>query len=152
MWWQGIARVLTPLACCVPTTGVLVETLLARGTARDQVDAERAVDRLALVPADNGWVIRDLMRRAARQARPDSVAAARAVGPNAWCDGTLPRSRRAIPHDGHIAGLRRALGMGRGDEMILCRALTASTVPLDALETVWLTTPQGGPLWASSSG
>ncbi len=61
MWWQGIARVLTPLACCVPTTGVLVETLLARGTARDQVDAERAVDRLAVAPADNGWVIRDLM-------------------------------------------------------------------------------------------
>jgi hypothetical protein len=27
-----------------------------------------------------------------------------------------------------------------------------STVPLDALETVWLTTTQGGPLWASSSG
>jgi hypothetical protein len=36
--------------------------------------------------------------------------------------------------------------------MILCRALTPSTVPLDALETVWLTTTQGGPLWASSSG
>ncbi|MCW2689504.1 MAG: rane-anchored adenylyl cyclase [Mycobacterium sp.] len=49
------------LAYCVPTTGVLVETLLARGTARDQVDAEQAVDRLALAPADNGWVIRELM-------------------------------------------------------------------------------------------
>jgi adenylate cyclase len=49
------------LAYCVPTTGVLVETLLARGTAGDQVDAEQAVDRLALAPADNGWVIRDLM-------------------------------------------------------------------------------------------
>jgi len=36
--------------------------------------------------------------------------------------------------------------------MILCGALTASTVPLDALETVWLTTTQGGPLWALSSG
>ena len=45
----------------MPTTGVLVETLLARGTARDQVDAEQAVDRLALAPADNGWVIRELM-------------------------------------------------------------------------------------------
>ena len=49
------------LAYCVPTTGVLVETLLARGTARDQGDAEHAVDRLALAPADNGWVIRELM-------------------------------------------------------------------------------------------
>jgi hypothetical protein len=36
--------------------------------------------------------------------------------------------------------------------MILCRALTPSTVLLDTLETVWLTTTQGGPLWASSSG
>jgi class 3 adenylate cyclase len=49
------------LAYCVPTTGVLVETLLARGTARDQVDAEHAVDRLAIAPADNSWVIRELM-------------------------------------------------------------------------------------------
>jgi hypothetical protein len=49
------------LAYCVPTTGVLVETLLARGTARDQGDAEHAVDRLALAPADSGWVIRELM-------------------------------------------------------------------------------------------
>ena len=49
------------LAYCVPTTGVLVETLLARGTARDQVDAEHAVDRLALAPADNGWAMRELM-------------------------------------------------------------------------------------------
>jgi hypothetical protein len=49
------------LAYCVPTAGVLVETLLARGTARDQVDAEHAVDRLALAPADNRWVIRELM-------------------------------------------------------------------------------------------
>jgi len=30
--------------------------------------------------------------------------------------------------------------------MILCRALTPSTVLLDTLETVWLTTTQGGPL------
>ena len=36
--------------------------------------------------------------------------------------------------------------------MNFCRALTPSTVPLDALETVLLTTTQGGPLWASSSG
>ena len=36
--------------------------------------------------------------------------------------------------------------------MILCWALTPSTVPLDPLETVWLTTTQGDPLWASSSG
>jgi hypothetical protein len=49
------------LAYCVPITGVLVETLLTRGTARDQVDAEHAVDRLALAPADNGWAIRELM-------------------------------------------------------------------------------------------
>jgi hypothetical protein len=34
--------------------------------------------------------------------------------------------------------------------MILSRELIPSTVPLDALETVWLTTTQGGLLWASS--
>jgi hypothetical protein len=110
----------------------LVETLLARGTARDQVDAEHAVDRLALTPADNGWAIRELM-----------LLRLRALS---------AQTRGTTAHDGHIAGLRRARGMGRGDEMILCRALTPSTVPLDALETVWLTTTQGGPLWASSSG
>ena len=36
--------------------------------------------------------------------------------------------------------------------MMLCSALTPSTVPLEALETVCLATTQGGPLWASSSG
>ena len=61
MWWQGIARVLTPLAYCVPTTRVFGGDTVGARHARDQLDAERAVDRLALAPADNGWVIRDLM-------------------------------------------------------------------------------------------
>jgi hypothetical protein len=66
------------LAYCVPTTGVLVETLLARGTARDRVDAEHAVDRLALAPADKGWAIRELMllrlRALLARARGDETA------------------------------------------------------------------------------
>ncbi len=36
------------LAYCVPTTGVLVETLLARGTARDQGDAEHIRELMLL--------------------------------------------------------------------------------------------------------
>ena len=101
--------------------------------------------------ADGGPVGACTGRQRLGYTRSHAVAAARAVGPNAWCDSALLRSCRAIPHDGHIAGLRGPRGMGRGDEMILCRALTPSTVPLDALETVWLTTTQGGPLCASSS-
>ncbi|MDT5301661.1 MAG: hypothetical protein QOG79_4903 [Mycobacterium sp.] len=48
------------LAYCVPTTGVLVETLLARGTAGDVAEAEAAMQRLAAAPADDGWVMRDI--------------------------------------------------------------------------------------------
>ena len=65
--------------------------------------------------------------------------------------GRLLRLSGSLPRQGHIAWLRGAYEVGRGDDMI-GRALTPSTVPLDALETVWLTTTQGGPLWASSSG
>ena len=125
----------------MPTTGVLVETLLARGTARDQVDAEHAVNRLAFAPADNGWAIRELMLLRLR------ALLAQTRGATAHYRDLVERYAR-WPHRWATKGMWH----GRGDEMILCRALTPSTVPLDALETVWLTTTQGGPLWASSSG
>jgi hypothetical protein len=43
-----------------PATGVLVETLLDRGTGVDVVEAEAAMERLAAAPADDGLVIRDI--------------------------------------------------------------------------------------------
>jgi hypothetical protein len=44
----------------IPATGVLVETLLDRGTDGDVAEAEAAIDRLAAAPADEGLVIRDI--------------------------------------------------------------------------------------------
>ncbi|HEY6574467.1 MAG TPA: hypothetical protein VI029_05960 [Mycobacterium sp.] len=43
-----------------PATGVLVETLLDRGTDADVAEAEAAIERLASTPADEGLVIRDV--------------------------------------------------------------------------------------------
>jgi hypothetical protein len=62
----------------VPTTGVLVETLLDRGAKSDLVEAEAAIERLAAAPPDEGLVIRNiwLLRSRALLARPrgDMVA------------------------------------------------------------------------------
>ena len=44
----------------VPATGVLVETLLERGTKDDVVQAESAFDRLVTTPADHEYVVRDI--------------------------------------------------------------------------------------------
>ena len=44
----------------VPATGVLVETLLDRGTDADVAEAEAAITRLADTPADDGLVIREI--------------------------------------------------------------------------------------------
>jgi hypothetical protein len=44
----------------IPATGVLVETLLDRGTDSDVAEAEAAIERLAATPADDGLVIRDI--------------------------------------------------------------------------------------------
>jgi hypothetical protein len=44
----------------IPATGVLVETLLDRGTDSDVAGAEAAVERLAAAPADDGLVMRDI--------------------------------------------------------------------------------------------
>ena len=45
-----------------PATGVLVETLLDRGTDGDVAEAEAAIERLASAPADEGPVLRDIWR------------------------------------------------------------------------------------------
>jgi hypothetical protein len=44
----------------VAATGVLVETLLDRGTESDMVEAEAAIERLAAAPADDGLVLREI--------------------------------------------------------------------------------------------
>ncbi|MGO8935691.1 MAG: ATP-binding protein [Mycobacterium sp.] len=44
----------------IPATGVLVQTLLDRGTDADVAEAEAAIERLAAAPADKGLVIRDI--------------------------------------------------------------------------------------------
>jgi class 3 adenylate cyclase len=44
----------------IPATGVLVETLLDRGTESDMREAKAAIERLAAAPADEGLVIRDI--------------------------------------------------------------------------------------------
>jgi hypothetical protein len=44
----------------IPATGILVETLLDRGSDGDMAEAEAAIERLASAPADDGLVIRDI--------------------------------------------------------------------------------------------
>jgi class 3 adenylate cyclase len=62
----------------VPATGVLVETLLDRGTDADVAEAEAAVERLAAAPADEGLVIREIwllrMRALLARAHGDATA------------------------------------------------------------------------------
>jgi AAA ATPase domain len=61
----------------IPTTGVLVETLLDRGANDDLVEAEAAIERLAAAQADEGLVIRDMWvlrsRALLAQARGDAT-------------------------------------------------------------------------------
>src|SRR5262249_35134215 len=62
----------------VPATGVLVETLLDRGADGDVAEAEAAIERLAVAPADDGLVIRDVwllrLRALLSRARGDTAA------------------------------------------------------------------------------
>ena len=44
----------------LPATGVLVESLLERGTDGDVADADTAIERLAAEPTEDGLVIRDI--------------------------------------------------------------------------------------------
>jgi hypothetical protein len=66
------------LAWGIPATGVLVETLLDRGTVSDRVAAEAAIELLATAPADEGLVIQEIwllrLRALLARARGHSVA------------------------------------------------------------------------------
>jgi hypothetical protein len=61
-----------------PATGVLVETLLDRGTDADVAEAVAAIERLAAAPADEGLVIREIwllrLRALLARAHGDTVA------------------------------------------------------------------------------
>jgi hypothetical protein len=62
----------------IPATGVLVETLLDRGSDGDIAEAEAAITRLADAPADEGLVILDIwllrLRALLAQTRGDDTA------------------------------------------------------------------------------
>jgi class 3 adenylate cyclase len=59
-------------------TGVLVETLLERGTEGDLAEAKELIDRLAYLPATEGWAMRDItlfrLRALLARASADDVA------------------------------------------------------------------------------
>jgi hypothetical protein len=84
----------------IPATGVLVETLLARGTDRDLAEAETAVERLAAAPADEGLAIREiwLLRMQALVARMRGDAAAYTDLRDRYGD-----MAKTLGYQGHIA-------------------------------------------------
>ncbi len=84
----------------VPATGVLVETLLDRGTESDVAEAQAAIERLAAAPADEGLVLRDiwLLRLRALLARAHGDAAAYAHFRDRYRD-----MARSLGYEGHIA-------------------------------------------------
>ena len=82
------------------TTGVLVETLLDRGTDRDMAEAEAAIERLAAAPADEGLVGREIwlhrMRALLARARGD-------VGAYTQFRDRYRDMARTLGVEGHIA-------------------------------------------------
>jgi len=83
-----------------PATGVLVETLLDRGTDADVVEAEAAMERLAAASADDGLVMRDIWLLRMR------ALLAQALGDESTYRGFRDRYRdtaRSLGFEGHIA-------------------------------------------------
>ncbi len=90
----------------IPATGVLVETLLDRGTSPDVAEAEAAIDRLATAPADEGLVIREiwLLRLRALLARSHGDAAAYAHFRDRYLD-----TARTLGYEEHIWWAKKIL-------------------------------------------
>jgi hypothetical protein len=88
------------LAWGVPATGVLVETLLDRGTDADVAEAEAAIERLAAAPADEGLAMREiwLLRSRALLARARGDDAAYAHFRDRYRDMAT-----SLGFEGHIA-------------------------------------------------
>jgi class 3 adenylate cyclase len=84
----------------VPATGALVETLIDRGADADVVEAGSAIERLAVAPADEGLVIREvwLLRLRALLARAQDDDAAHAHLRDQYRD-----MAKRLGFDGHIA-------------------------------------------------
>jgi class 3 adenylate cyclase len=84
----------------VRATGVLVETLLERGTEGDVAEAEAVIERLATAPADEGLAIRDiwLLRLQALLARAHGDGAAYADLRDRYRD-----MAKTLGYEGHIA-------------------------------------------------
>ena len=84
----------------IPATGVLVQTLLNRGTDGDVAEAEAAIERLATAPADEGLVIRDiwLLRLRAMLARAHDDPLAYAHFRDRYRD-----MAKSLGFEGHIA-------------------------------------------------
>jgi class 3 adenylate cyclase len=87
-------------AWSAPATGVLVETLLDRGTDADVAEAEAAIERLATAPAEEGLVIREiwLLRLRALLAEAHGDAAAYADFRDRYRD-----MAKTLRFEGHIA-------------------------------------------------
>ncbi len=81
-------------------TGVLVETLLERGAEGDLAEAQRAIDRLANLPADQGSVVREItllrLRALLARAHRDEVAYRDLVG-------RYRAMAESLGFEGHIA-------------------------------------------------
>jgi class 3 adenylate cyclase len=88
------------LAWGIAATGVLVQTLLDRGADGDVAEAQAAIERLAVAPADEGLAIRDiwLLRLQALLARAHGDAAAYAHFRDRYRDMATSRG-----FEGHIA-------------------------------------------------
>jgi len=84
----------------IPATGVLVETLLDRGTDGDVAEAEAAIERLATAPADEGLAVRDiwLLRLRALLARTHGDEAAYTDLRDRYRDMAI-----SLGFEGHIA-------------------------------------------------
>ena len=84
----------------IPATGVLVQTLLERGTDDDLAEADAAIERLSAAPADEGLVIRDIWLLRLR------VLLTRAHGDDACYREYRDRYRnmaKTLGFEGHIA-------------------------------------------------
>jgi hypothetical protein len=84
----------------IPATGVLVETLLERGTESDVVEAEAAIERLAAATTDDDTTLRDIWLLRLR------ALLARARGEGVKYLDFLNRYRnmaRSLGFEGHIA-------------------------------------------------
>ncbi len=88
------------LAWGIPATGVLVETLVDRGTDADVAEAEAAIERLAAAPSDEGVVVREILLLKLR------ALLARAHGDAAAYTHFRERYREmanSLGFDGHVA-------------------------------------------------